>query len=199
MSEFIKIIIKILREFIKIIIQILRIDKKFFNNSKNFGEASIYFAILIILIGSLISIIPNSAFMEYMGLKFSLGQIEGPSLRSVIIISYSMWVVKAVYLYFVGVIMFPNKNTKCNFRKILILVGYAHIPMFFNILIINYSLLFLVIITYIWYNISLIAGLNIILNYKNLTKSTLVVMAPLIIFIVYFLSMFGQGQVNTIS
>ena len=199
MSEFIKIIIKILREFIKIIIQILRIDKKFFNNSKNFGEASIYFAILIILIGSLISIIPNSAFMEYMGLKFSLGQIEGPSLRSVIIISYITWIIKSAYLYFVGVIIFPNKNTKCNFRKILILVGYAHIPMFFNILIINYSLLFLVIITYIWYNISLIAGLNIILNYKNLTKSTLVVMAPLIIFIVYFLSMFGQGQVNTIS
>ena len=199
MSEFIKIIIKILREFIKIIIQILRIDKKFFNNSKNFGEASIYFAILIILIGSLISIIPNSAFMEYMGLKFSLGQIEGPSLRSVIIISYITWIIKSAYLYFVGVIIFPNKNTKCNFRKILILVGYAHIPMFFNILTINYSLLFLVIITYIWYNISLIAGLNIILNYKNLTKSTLVVMAPLIIFIVYFLSMFGQGQVNTIS
>ena len=186
-------------EFIKIIIQILRIDKKFFNNSKNFGEASIYFAILIILIGSLISIIPNSAFMEYMGLKCSLGQIEGPSLRSVIIISYITWIIKSAYLYFVGVIIFPNKNTKCNFRKILILVGYAHIPMFFNILTINYSLLFLVIITYIWYNISLIAGLNIILNYKNLTKSTLVVMAPLIIFIVYFLSMFGQGQVNTIS
>ena len=121
------------------------------------------------------------------------------SLRSVIIISYSMWVVKAVYLYFVGVIMFPNKNTKCNFRKILILVGFALIPMFLNVLTINYSLLFLLIITYIWYNISLIVGLNIILNYKNITKSFLVVMTPFIIFIIYFLSLFSQGQVNTIS
>ena len=119
-------------EFIKIIIQILRIDKKFFNNPKNFGEASIYFAILIILISSLISLIPNTVFIEYMSLKFSLGRVEGPSLRSVIIISYSMWIIKAAYLYFVGVIMFPNKNTKCNFRKILILVGYSHIPMFLN-------------------------------------------------------------------
>ena len=186
-------------EFIKIIIQILKIDKKFFNNSKNFGEASIYFAILIILISSLISLIPNTAFIEYMSLKFSLGKIEGPSLRSVIIISYSMWIVKAVYLYFVGVIMFPNKNTKCNFRKILILVGYAHVPMFLNVLTINYSLLFLLIITYIWYNISLIVGLNIFLNYKNITKSFLVVMTPFIIFIIYFLSLFSQGQVNTIS
>ena len=74
-------------EFIKIIIQILIIDKKFFNNQKNFGEASIYFAILIILVSSLISLIPNTAFIEYMSLKFSLGKVEGPSLRAVIIIS----------------------------------------------------------------------------------------------------------------
>ena len=60
-------------EFIKIIIQILIIDKKFFNNQKNFGEASIYFAILIILVSSLISLIPNTAFIEYMSLKFRLG------------------------------------------------------------------------------------------------------------------------------
>jgi len=186
-------------EFIKIIIQILRIDKKFFNSQKNFGEASIYFAILIILISSLISLIPNTAFIEFMSLKFNLGRVEGPSLRSVIIISYIMWIIKASYLYFVGVIIFPNKNTKCNFRKILILVGYAHIPMFLNILTINYALLFLLIITYIWYNISLIVGLNIILNYKNTTKSFLIVMGPFIIFLIYFLSVFGQGQVHTIS
>tara|TARA_B100001769_G_C21971263_1_gene522445 strand:- start:135 stop:701 length:567 start_codon:yes stop_codon:yes gene_type:complete len=186
-------------EFIKIIIQILIIDKKFFNNQKNFGEASIYFAILIILVSSLISLIPNTAFIEYMSLKFSLGKVEGPSLRSVIIISYSMWIIKAAYLYFVGVVMFPNNNTKCNFRKILILVGYSHIPMFLNALTINYSLLFILIITYIWYNISLIVGLNIILNYKNITKSILIVTAPFIILFIYILSTFGQGQVSIIS
>tara|TARA_Y100001970_G_scaffold274510_1_gene374353 strand:+ start:501 stop:1067 length:567 start_codon:yes stop_codon:yes gene_type:complete len=186
-------------EFIKIIIQILRVDKRFFNNPRNFGEASIYFAILIILLSALISLIPNSAFIEYMSLKFSLGKVEGPSLRSVIIISYSMWIIKSAYLYFVGIIMFPNKNTNCNFRKILILVGYSHIPMFLNVLTINYSLLFLLIITYIWYNILLIVGLNIILNYKNIIKSILIVTAPFLILFIYLLSMFGQGQVQTIS
>ena len=186
-------------EFIRIIIQILKIDKKFFSNQKNFGEASIYFAILIILISALISLIPNTAFIEYMSLKFSLGKVEGPSLRSVIIISYSMWIIKAAYLYFAGVIMFPNKNTKCNFRKILILVGYSHIPMFLNVLTINYSFLFLLIITYIWYNISLIVGLNIILNYKNIVKSILIVNSPFFILFIYLLSIFSQGQVHTIS
>ena len=110
-----------------------------------------------------------------------------------------MWIIKAAYLYFVGVVMFPNNNTKCNFRKILILVGYSHIPMFLNALTINCSLLFLLIITYIWYNISLIVGLNIILNYKNITKSILIVTAPFIILFIYLLSTFGQGQVSVIS
>ena len=186
-------------EFLNIIFKSIKLDKTLYSDNKNFGEASIYFAILIILVSSLISLIPNTAFIEYMSLKFSLGKVEGPSLRSVIIISYSMWIIKAAYLYFVGVVMFSNNNTKCNFRKILILVGYSHIPMFLNALTINYSLLFILIITYIWYNISLIVGLNIILNYKSITKSTLVVIAPFIIFLVYFLSIFGQGQVNTIS
>ena len=186
-------------DFIKILIQILRLDKKFFNNSKNFGEASIYFALLIILIGSLISIIPNSAFIEFMSLKFGLGKIQGPTLRSVLFAKFLIWFIKSAYLYLVGVIMFPSKNTKCSFRKILILVAYSHIPMFLNIFTINYSVLFLVVITYIWYNISLVIGLNIILNYKNLTKSIIVVIAPFVIFMIYLLSMLGQGQMITIS
>ena len=186
-------------EFIKILIQILRIDKKFFNNSKNFGEASIYFALLIIIIGSLISIIPNSAFIEFMSLKFGLGKIQGPTLRSVLFAKFLIWFIKSAYLYLVGVIMFPSKNTKCSFRKILILVGYAHVPMFLNIFTVNYSVLFLVVITYIWYNISLVVGLNIILNYKNLTKSIIVVIAPFVIFMIYSLSIIGQGQMMTIS
>jgi len=186
-------------DFIKILIQILKLDKKFFNNSKNFGEASIYFALLIILIGSLISIIPNSAFIEFMSLKFGLGKIQGPTLRSVLFAKFLIWFIKSAYLYLVGVIMFPSKNTKCSFRKILILVGYAHVPMFLNIFTVNYSVLFLVVITYIWYNISLVIGLNIILNYKNLTKSIIVVIAPFVIFMIYLSSMLGQGQMITIS
>ena len=72
-------------------------------------------------------------------------------------------------------------------------------PMFLNIFTVNYSVLFLVVITYIWYNISLVIGLNIILNYKNLTKSIIVVIAPFVIFMIYLSSMLGQGQMITIS
>ena len=154
-----------LNEFLSIIIKSIRLDKSLYSNNKNFGEASIYFAVSIILIGSLISIIPNSSFLKYMSLDFNLGQIRGPSLKTVIISSFIMWVLKSIYLYFVGVVLFPNKKTNCNFRKIIILVAFAQSPLLLNFIVFNQIFLFFIIVTYVWYNVSLIIGLNIILNY----------------------------------
>ena len=88
-----------LNEFLSIIIRSIKLDKTLYSNSKNFGEASIYFALLIILIGSIISIIPNSSFLNYMSQNFNLGQVRGPSLKAVIISSFIMWVLKSIYLY----------------------------------------------------------------------------------------------------
>ena len=187
-----------LNEFLSIIIKSIRLDKSLYSNNKNFGEASIYFAILIILIGSIISIIPNSSFLSYMSLNFNLGQVRGPSLKAVIFSSFFMWVIKSIYLYFVGVILFPNKKTSCNFRKIIILVAFAQSPLLLNFIVFNEILLFFIIVTYIWYNISLIIGLNIILNYENYIKTTLISLAPQIIFILYILSLF-QGNSNMLS
>ena len=53
----------IFQEFTKICIQILSLNKEFYKNEKNFDQASIYFALVIILLGSIISIIPNSLIM----------------------------------------------------------------------------------------------------------------------------------------
>ena len=107
-----------LNEFLSIIFRSIRLDKSLYSNSKNFGEASIYYAVLIMLIGSIISIIPNSSFLNYMNLNFNLGPIRGPSLKAVVLSSFVMWFVKTTYLYFVGVVLFRNKKTNCNFRKI---------------------------------------------------------------------------------
>ena len=106
-----------LNEFLSIIIKSIRLDKSLYSNNKNFGEASIYFAVSIILIGSIISIIPNSSFLNYMSSNFKLGIIQGPSLKAVIITAIIMWIIKTTYLFFVGVILFPSKKTKCNYRK----------------------------------------------------------------------------------
>ena len=187
-----------LNEFLSIIIKSTRLDKSLYSNNKNFGEASIYFAILIILISSIISIIPNSSFLNYMSVNFNLGQVAGPSLKAVIISSFIMWVTKSIYLYFVGVVLFPNEKTKCTFRKIFVLVAFAQSPLLLNFIVFNQSLLFFIIVTYVWYNISLIIGLNILLNYGNYIKTTLISLAPQIIFILYILSLF-QGNSNILS
>ena len=133
----------IFQEFFKICNQILRFDKNFFKNENNFGQASIYFAFVIIILGSIISIIPNSSFLNYMSNNFNLGLIKGPSLKAIIITAILMWFIKTTYLFFVGVILFPGKKTKCNYRKILILVAYSKVPLLFNFLILNPTLLFL--------------------------------------------------------
>ena len=176
-------------EFLNIVLRSIRLDNSLYKDNKNFDEASIYYAILIILLGSIISIIPNSSFLNYMNTNFNLGAIKGPNLSIVIISAFIMWVLKTTYLYFVGVILFPNKKTNCNFRKIIILVAFAQSPMLLNFIIINQALLLFMIITYIWYNISLIIGLNIILNYNNYIKTILVSLAPQIILILYILSL----------
>ena len=183
-------------EIFKIIINILNLEKNFFKDKKNFGQASIYFAILLILIGALISIIPNSSFLTYMGSYFELGIIKGPSLRAIIITSLVMWFIKSTYLFFVGTILFPNTKTNCSYRKILILVAYCQVPLFLNIIIVNPILLFLAIITYCWYNLSLIIGLKIFLNYDGYIKAILISLAPQIIFLLYIFSIFQTSNVS---
>tara|TARA_B100001057_G_C22789270_1_gene926920 strand:+ start:132 stop:698 length:567 start_codon:yes stop_codon:yes gene_type:complete len=183
-----------LAEFLSIILRSIKLDKSLYRDNKNFGEASIYFAILIILLGSIISIIPNSSFLNYMNLNFNLGVVKGPTLKAILLSSFIMWILKTTYLYFVGVVLFPNKKTNCNFRKIIILVAFAQSPLLLNFIVINQVFLFFIFISYIWYNITLIIGLNIILNYDNYVKTTLLSLAPQIVFFLYIISIFQSGN-----
>ena len=187
------------REFLNIIIKSIRLDKSLYNENRNYSEASIYFSIVLILLTAIIGIVPGSAMLDFFSSSFNINDLRGPSLRSVIITSLVMWIIKTVYLYFVGVVLFPSKNTKSSFRKILITVGYAHAPLIFNVLIWDYRLLYFMFIPYIWYNITLIVGVNENLKYKNYLKSTLVVTAPIIILLIFTLMQFSNFQTGTIS
>tara|TARA_B100000287_G_scaffold19134_1_gene19162 strand:+ start:1269 stop:1838 length:570 start_codon:yes stop_codon:yes gene_type:complete len=178
----------IFSQFINIYLNVLKINKNYFNNKNNFGEAAIYFAISIVIINSLISIIPNSAFLEFMSSYFGLGKIAGPSLKAAVITSIIGWFIKSCYIHFAGVVLFPNKNTNCNFRKTLILTGLVQSPLIFNFFVFGQIMLPLVFVTYIWYNVCLIVGINVVYNYKSIIKSTLIALAPLILFILYILS-----------
>ena len=175
--------------FLAIIFKSVKLDNTLYKDNKNFDEAAIYFAIIIILLTAIISLIPGSVFLSFMGGTFGFSNVQGPSLRSVIISTIIIWLIKTAYLYFLGVVIFPSKKTQCNYRKILVTVGYASAPLIFNIFIFDVRLLYFMFIPYIWYNISLIIGINHILKFNNYFKSTIIVLGPIIFL---FLFLFSQ-------
>ena len=175
-------------EFLNIIIRSIKLDKRLYNDNKNFGEASIYFAIIIILLTSLISIIPGSVFTQHMSDILGIKGAKGPSFRSILITSFLIWVIKSGYLYFISVVLFPSKLTKCTFRKILVTVAYANSPFIFYIFIVDFKLIYLTFIPYIWYCLTLIIGLKYILNYENYFKPAIISLAPQTLLLIYFLS-----------
>ena len=186
-------------EFLNIIFKSIKLDKTLYSDNKNFGEASIYYAIVIILLTSLISIIPGSAFMNHMSSIFGIIDTKGPSIRSILIMSFSVWIIKTAYLYFAGVVVFRSKSTSCSFRKLLVLVAFANIPFILYIFIFDINLIYLTFIPYIWYCISLIIGVNIVLKYNNYFKSIIITLAPQIIFFIWILSQFSNVNTGTLS
>lgn len=186
-------------EFLNIIVQSIKLDKTLYKDNKNFGEASIYFALIIILITTIIGFIPGSVFLDFMSGVFGPNNIQGPTVRSVIITSIIVWLIKAAYLYFVGVVLFPSKTTKCNYRKILVTVGYASAPLILNGLIFDIKLLYFMFIPYIWYNISLIIGINHILKFDSYFKSTIIVLGPIILLFLFFVNQLFNNNSSIIS
>ena len=175
-------------EFFNIVLKSIKLDKGLYSDNKNFGEASIYFGIVIILLTSIISIIPGSVFTQHMTDILGIKGAKGPSFRSILITSFLIWVIKSGYLYFVGVVLFPSKSTKCTFRKLLVTVAYANSPFIFYIFIIDFKLIYLTFIPYIWYCITLIIGLKYTLNYENYFKPSVISLAPQTLLLIYFLS-----------
>jgi len=176
------------KEFLSIVLKSLKLDKSLYQDNKNFEEASIYFAITLILLISIISLVPGSIFLKHMTSVFDINDTKGPSIRFYIIMSIIGWIIKTAYLYFVGVVVFPNKSTKCNFRKLLIVVAYANAPFIFYIFIFNIKIIYFIFIPYLWYSVALIIGVNEVLKYNNYIKTAIITLAPQIILLVYFFS-----------
>lgn len=186
-----------LQTLLYIIIKSFKLDKTLYLEKKYFSDTAIYFASIIILITSLISIIPNTYFLEYMG--DIIGSIDPPRLISVVFSGFFTWLIKSSYLYIVGGLLFPSKLTKKNFKKTLIVVGYAHATFILNSFVIDVNLLFIVVISYIWYSATLIVGINILYQFNNLLKSTLIVMGPIIILIIFTLVQLTSMPTGTFS
>ena len=94
-------------QFLDIVFKSLKLDKSLYKDSKYFGEAAIYFAGLIMILDGIAGAVAANTIV-----KTSIG-ISG--LTAIL-----TWLVWAVFIYVIGVKIFPDKESKVPFKRILI-------------------------------------------------------------------------------
>tara|TARA_Y100000996_G_scaffold277096_1_gene218465 strand:+ start:804 stop:1349 length:546 start_codon:yes stop_codon:yes gene_type:complete len=146
-------------EFLNIIARSLRLDKSLYKDNKNFGEAAIYFSGLIMILDGLAGAVAANTVIKTAVAMSGLTAIF-------------TWFIWALFIFVVGVKLFPDKDTKVSFKKILIGVGYAHSPGILRFFAITPDLMIpIIFLTQFWIFAGLIISTKQILNLKSNFKS----------------------------
>ena len=146
-------------EFLNIIFKSIKLDKSLYSDNKNFGEASIYFAGLIMILDGIAGAVAANTIIKT--------AIAMSGLTAIL-----TWLVWAIFIYVVGVKLFSDKETKVTFRKILIAVGYAHAPGLLRFFAVTPDFVIpIVFLTQFWIFASLIIATKQILNLKSSFKA----------------------------
>ena len=145
--------------FLNIIVRSIKLDKTLYKENKNFGEAAIYFAGLIIILDGIAGAVAANTIIKT--------AIALSGLTSIL-----TWFVWALFIFVVGVKLFPEKDTKVPFKKILIGVGYAHAPGLIRFFAVTPDLMIpIIFLTQFWIFAGLIISTKQILNLKSNFKS----------------------------
>jgi len=146
-------------EFLSIIVRSIKLDKTLYKDNKNFGETAIYYAgIIIILDGIAGAVAANSVIKTAVAMS---------GLTSIL-----TWFVWALFIFVVGVKLFPDKETKVSFKKVLIGVGFAHAPGLFRFFAVTPDIMVpIIFLTQFWIFAGLIISTKQILNLKSNFKS----------------------------
>ena len=148
-----------LAEFLNIFFRSLKLDKTLYRETKYFGEAAIYFAGLIMILDGIAGAVAANTII-----KTSVGLSGLTAIFS--------WFIWSVLIYVLGVKIFPDKDSKVPFKKILISVGYAHSPGLIRFFAVTPELVLPVIfLTQFWIFASLIVSTKQVLNLKTNFKS----------------------------
>ena len=172
-------------QFLDIVFKSLKLDKSLYKDSKYFGEAAIYFAGLIMILDGVAGAVAANTII-----KTSIG-ISG--LTAIL-----TWLVWTIFIYVIGVKIFPDKDNKIPFKKVLIAVGYAHAPGLIRFFAVTPDLVLLIVfITQFWIFASLIISTKQILNLKSSFKSFGIVFLSFLI--IAFLSIsFLMSRMNAL-
>ena len=102
-------------EFLNIVFKSIKLDKTLYSDNRNFGEAAIYFAGLIMILDGVAGAVAANTIVKT--------AIAMSGLTAIF-----TWLVWAILIYVIGVKLFPDRQTKVPFKKILTAVGFAHAP-----------------------------------------------------------------------
>ena len=172
-------------EFISIIVRSLKLDKTLYKDNRNFGEAAIYFAGLIMILDGMAGAVAANTVI-----KTAIG-ISG--LTAIL-----TWLIWSLFIFVIGVKLFPDKETKVPFKKILIAVGYAHSPGLLRFFALTPDLMIpIIFLTQFWIFAGLIISTKQILNLKSNIKSFGIVFLSFLI--IAFLSItFVMSRMNAL-
>ena len=172
-------------EFLNIFFSSLKLDKSLYKDNKNFGEAAIYFAGLIMILDGVAGAVAANTII-----KTAVG-ISG--LTAII-----TWFIWSLLIFVVGVKLFPDKESKVPFKKVLIAVGYAHAPGILRFFAVTPEFIIPVIfLTQFWIFAGLIISTKQILNLKSNLKAFGIII--LCFLIIAFLSIsFVMSKMNAL-
>ena len=170
-------------QFLDIVFKSLKLDKTLYRNPRYYGEAGIYFAILIMILDGVAGAIAANTIV-----KTSIG-ISG-------LTALLTWLVWAIFIFVIGVKIFPDKDKKIPFKRVLIAIGYAHAPGLVRFFAVTPELVLLIIfLSQFWIFASLIIATKQILNLKSNFKSFGIVLLSFLI--IAFLSIsFVMSRMN---
>ena len=170
-------------DFLNIIFKSIKLDKTLYTESKNFGEASIYYAgIIMILDGIAGAVAANTVIKTAIAMS---------GLTAII-----TWFVWALFIFVIGVKLFPDRQTKVPFKKVLTAVGFAHAPGLLRFFAVTPDLMIpIIFLTQFWIFAALIISTKQILNLKSNFKSFGIVFLSFLI--IAFLSIsFVMSRMN---
>ena len=172
-------------EFLNIIFKSIKLDKSLYTDSRNFGEASIYFAgLIMILDGVAGAVAANTVIKTAIGMS---------GLTAIL-----TWFIWAILIYVLGVKIFPDKQTKVSFKKVLTFVGFAHSPGLLRFFAVTPELMIpIIFITQFWIFAALIISTRQILNFKSNLKSFGIVFLSFLI-IVFLSISFVMSRMNAL-
>ena len=172
-------------EFLNIIFKSIKLDRSLYSDSKNFGEASIYFAGLIMILDGIAGAVAANTIIKT--------AIAMSGLTAIL-----TWFIWSILIFVIGVKLFPDKQTKVTFKKVLTGVGFAHAPGLLRFFAITPELMIpIIFLTQFWIFASLIISTKQILNLKSNLKSFGIVFLSFLI--IAFLSIsFVMSRMNAL-